>query len=82
MPGFIKKTLFFTLLFLSYTFTYSDVTSDNWVKNNESFYLKTLSKELNNSDFYSLQQRARSLGLPDKVLIYTGRKLRNFMALH
>ena len=66
MPGFIKKTLFFTLLFLSYTFTYSDVTSDNWVKNNESFYLKTLSKELNNSDFYSLQQRARSLGLPEK----------------
>lgn len=67
MFKYINKILILVLLFspIGNIFSVSGDSGESWVSRNEAFFLQILSKELNNSDFFSLQQRARSLGLPE-----------------
>lgn len=41
-------------------------TASDWRKSNETFYLQTLARELNNADYNDLKQRSMSLGLPPR----------------
>lgn len=64
-----KNKTFFLFLFFSCQVAiplFSDNTDDDWRKKNELFYLRSLSRELNNSDYNDLKQRAMSLGLDPK----------------
>ena len=39
---------------------------NDWRKSNETFYLQTLARELNNADYNDLKQRSMALGLAPK----------------
>ena len=67
--SFIFIFIFFPLsLFCANTDSSSsdENTVSDWRKSNETFYLQTLAKELNNADYNDLKQRSMSLGLSPK----------------
>ena len=50
----------------SETVSSTENTQNDWRKSNETFYLQTLARELNNADYNDLKQRSMALGLAPK----------------
>ena len=50
----------------SETVSSAENTQNDWRKSNETFYLQTLARELNNADYNDLKQRSMALGLAPK----------------
>lgn len=79
----ILTFLFFPLLVFSVD-SEAPVSSEenaqvDWRKSNETFYLQTLARELNNADYNDLKQRSMALGLAPKD---TAGEYRNQLAEH
>jgi hypothetical protein len=84
---FSKLILVLTFLFLPLSIFSADSKPESseenkpvdWRTSNETFYLQTLARELNNADYNDLKQRSMALGLEPKD---TAGEYRNQLAQH